>query len=212
MGSSTTTKRMSLEDKRNTLLGIYHETKQVYTEKEIVALGTKAGILTNTIVEINQSLVDDGLVEKEKIGGSNYFWSFPAKKDRMMQLKYEQTLTNIEALKVKVSEAEAKLADARRGREEDEHGERAKKLAKLVELENEKKAREKELEALQENDPQVLADLEKELQLVKEAAYRWTDNIFNCKSYLVKKRGMNSKEACKLLGIDSDFDYPEDPK
>jgi hypothetical protein len=138
-----------------------------------------------SIVEINQSLVDDGLVEKEKIGGSNYFWSFPAKKDRMMQLKYEQTLTNIEALKVKVSEAEAKLADARRGREEDEHGERAKKLAKLVELENEKKAREKELEALQENDPQVLADLEKELQLVKEAAYRWTDNIFNCKSYLV---------------------------
>lgn len=48
MGSSTTTKRMSLEDKRNTLLGIYHETKQVYTEKEIVALGSKAGILTNT--------------------------------------------------------------------------------------------------------------------------------------------------------------------
>jgi hypothetical protein len=102
-----------------------------------------------------------------------------------MQLKYEHTLTNIEALKVKVSEAEAKLADARRGREEDEHGERAKKLAKLVELENEKKAKEKELETLQENDPQVLADLEKELQLVKEAAYRWTDNIFNCKSYLV---------------------------
>lgn len=103
----------------------------------------------------------------------------------MMQLKYEHTLSNIEALKVKVAEAEAKMADARRGREEDEHGERAKKLAKLVELENEKKAREKELESLQENDPQVLADLEKELQLVKEAAYRWTDNIFNCKSYLV---------------------------
>ena len=113
-----------------------------------------------------------------------------------MQLKYEHTLSNIEALKVKVAEAEAKMADARRGREEDEHGERAKKLAKLVELENEKKAREKELEALQENDPQVLADLEKELQLVKEAAYRWTDNIFNCKSYLV---------CCSLFSYSTDI-------
>ena len=48
MGSSTTTKRMSLDDKRNTLLALYHETKQVFTEREIVALGTKAGILSNT--------------------------------------------------------------------------------------------------------------------------------------------------------------------
>jgi len=120
-------------------------------------------------------------------------------------------LSSIEGLKAKLSEAEAKLADAKRGRE-DEGGERSKKLARLAELEAEKKLKEAELDALKENDPQVLADLEKEKNLVKEAANRWTDNIFSCKSYLTKKRGMNSKEACKLLGIDSEFDYPEDPR
>ena len=52
------------------------------------------------------------------------------------------------------------------------------KLARLVELDKEKGVLEKELEGLKENDPQALADLEKELKLVTEAAHRWTDNIF----------------------------------
>lgn len=203
------TKRMSTEEKRKVILDIYHKSKDVYTEKEIISLATKAGVNVNTIPDINTSLVDDGLVDKDKIGGSNFFWSFPGKRDRVLQLEHEKILTEIESAKVKLISAEGKLADAKRGRE-DEDGERAKKIARLQELDKEKKSMEKELESLKENDPQVLADLKKELTLVTDAANRWTDNIFTCKSYLTKKRGMNSKEACKLLSITSEFDYPED--
>jgi len=162
-----------------------------------------------SIPDINASLVDDGLIDKDKIGGSNFFWSFPGKRDRLLQLEHEKTLADIEANKVKLVDAESKLADAKRGRE-DEDGERVKKLARLTKLSMEKKAMEEELEILKENDPQALADLEKELKLVTNAANRWTDNIFTCKSYLTKKRGMSTKEACKILGINSEFDYPED--
>lgn len=78
-------------------------------------------------------------------------------------------------------EAQEKLAEARRGREEDEQevGERASKLARLDELTKERKHLESELEKLKDLDPTVMADLEKELKLVKEAAHRWTDNIFS---------------------------------
>lgn len=199
---------MSADEKRKVILGIYHKTKKVYTEKEIVSLATKAGVNSNTVVDVNQGLVDDALVDKEKIGGSNYFWSFPGKKDRMMQLEHEQTLSKIEALKTKLTEASARLADAKRGRE-DEDGERAKKLARLSELQTLKKKSEEELERLKENDPQLLADLEKELRLCTEAANRWTDNLFACKSYLVKKRGLSKKDACKMVGITDAFDYVE---
>lgn len=200
---------MSAEEKRKVIIDIYHQTKDVYTEKEIIVLATKAGVNVNTIPDINASLVDDGLVDKDKIGGSNFFWSFPGKRDRMLQLEHEKVLTEIEVTKIKLVSAEAKLADAKRGRE-DEDGQRAKKITRLRELAEEKKSMEGELEILKENDPQVLADLKKELTLVTDAANRWTDNIFTCKSYLTKKRGMSSKEACKLLGITSEFDYPED--
>ena len=131
-----------------------------------------------SVIDINAALVDDGLVDKDKIGGSNFFWSFPGKKDRQLQIEHETTLTEIESAKARVAEAQSKLADAKRGREEDDDGSRAKKLARMIELEKEKKAKTAELDSLKENDPQALADLEKELKLVTEAAHRWTDNIF----------------------------------
>mmetsp|Transcript_80463 Transcript_80463/g.162973 ORF Transcript_80463/g.162973 Transcript_80463/m.162973 type:complete len:225 (-) Transcript_80463:344-1018(-) len=218
-------KRMSAEEKRKVILGIYHKDQQVYTEKEILSLAAKAGISANSIPDIHQGVIDDALVEKAKIGGSNYFWSFRAKKDRMAQIQHGKTLELIEEIKPKVAEAEARLSDAKRGREEDDEedgdedkgcksapsgGGRAKKLARLTQLGKEKAALEKELEKLKENDPAALADLEKELRFVTQAAHRWTDNIFECKSYLVKKRGMQKKEACKFLQISSEFDYPEE--
>lgn len=152
-----------------------------------------------SIADINQALVDDGLVDKEKIGGSNYFWSFPAKKDRLNQLAHEETLKKIEALKTNIKEAEAKLADAKRGREEDESGERAKKMARRIELRKGLGTAQTELDKLKQNDPQEIANLEQELKLVTGAAHRWTDNIFSCKDYLVKKRGMLKKEGEFLL-------------
>ncbi len=140
----------------------------------------------------------------------------------MAQIQYEKTLTLIDELKPRVAEAEARLSDAKRGREDDAEeeeekseetqmnevgtGSRAKKLARLSELGKQKASLEKELEKLKENDPAALADLEKELQLVTQAAHRWTDNIFECKSYLVKKRGMEKKQACKFLQISAEFD------
>ena len=162
--------------------------------------------LSDSIADINQSLVDDNLVDKDKIGGSNYFWSFPAKKDRQTQLLHEQTLQSIESLRSQIAEAQAKLADAKRGREDDESGDRAKKMARRSELIAERNEAEKELEKLKENDPRAIADLEEELKLVREAANRWTDNIFSCKDYLVKKRGMPKAEVYKILGITAEFD------
>ena len=41
---------MSAEEKRNAILGVYHSTKEVYTEKEIIALAAKAGVNQNTWV------------------------------------------------------------------------------------------------------------------------------------------------------------------
>jgi hypothetical protein len=41
---------MSAEEKRKTVLGIYHKGKSVYIEKEIITLATKAGVNSNTYV------------------------------------------------------------------------------------------------------------------------------------------------------------------
>jgi hypothetical protein len=56
-----------------------------------------------------------------------------------------------------------------------------------------------------------LANIETAAKACKTAADRWTDNVFAVKQYLVKKKGMNSKEVNKYLEIGDNFDYPELP-
>mmetsp|Transcript_25596 Transcript_25596/g.51103 ORF Transcript_25596/g.51103 Transcript_25596/m.51103 type:complete len:213 (+) Transcript_25596:54-692(+) len=202
-------KRMSAEEKRECLLSLYHATKDVYTEKEVQSLGCKAGISSGAVIPTNDALVDDNLVMKRKVGGQVYFWSFPAKKDRDMLTKLEQLEKDLEVWERKRTQAEAALTSARKGREDDD-GSRPAKMQKISSLESEKAAVAAELEVLKENDPAVVESLKKQLRMATEAAHRWTDNVFACKSYLTKKRGMSGKEADQYLRITSAFDYPED--
>lgn len=48
---------MSAEEKRKTILSIYHKTKTVYTEKEILTLASKAGVNANTYVRVNRNCI-----------------------------------------------------------------------------------------------------------------------------------------------------------
>jgi hypothetical protein len=122
-----------------------------------------------------------------------------------MQVQHQQNVESVDKMRASVEESSARLADSKRGREGDD-GERPTKLLRLSKNAQERQALQQEVETLKENDPQALADLEKELKLATEGANRWTDNIFNCKSYLTKKRGMDNKGACQTLGITSAFD------
>lgn len=65
----TATKRMSADEKRKAILDIYHKTKSVFTEKEIVTLATKAGVNSNTYVQILQ----EGKKKKETLTRMNAF-------------------------------------------------------------------------------------------------------------------------------------------
>lgn len=65
----------------------------------------------------------------------------------------------------------------------------------------------KELEKYRECDPEVLENLKKETLMAKEAANRWTDNVFSIKSWCVKKFGIDEKNIDKNFEIPEDFDY-----
>jgi predicted transcriptional regulator len=43
------------------------------------------GIVSQTVKEVIQELVDDNLVDFDKIGGSNFFWAFPSKASKVVR-------------------------------------------------------------------------------------------------------------------------------
>ena len=119
---------------------------------------------TNSIPNVHQSLIDDGLVYcrlklllvvqvKERL--------FKVKKDHMAPKLHKQTLKKIKDLKPKVEEVLAKLANAKWGWEEGKDGGLMKKKLEY----------EKELKSFKENDPVALSNLEKELKLLMHADF-----------------------------------------
>ena len=203
-------KRMNQEEKRTVILNIYHATKDVFTEKEILSLASKAGVAQNSILEINEKLIDDNLVIKQKIGGSNYMFSFPDSSNREKLRNVNELESKLLTSKTRKAELDLQYANSKIGREDTPTTNRTLNLKNLDDLKNEIKTNTITLNKLKENDPQLIHDLQKQLQMTKESANRWTDNIYNCKSYLQKKRGMSSKEASKIIGIKDDFDYPDE--
>ena len=79
--------------------------------------------MQQTIKDVNQALIDDGLVLGDKIGSANFFWSFPSKyyqdqlnlRDRTMQSK-TRSLESIDTLKTQISES--RVERNMKGREE----------------------------------------------------------------------------------------------
>lgn len=71
-------KGVSLDEKRTRMLQIFYEKREFFTLKELETIAPKEkGIVVQSVKDIVQALVDDGLVRTDKIGTSVYFWAFP---------------------------------------------------------------------------------------------------------------------------------------
>ncbi|ETL91854.1 hypothetical protein, variant [Phytophthora nicotianae] len=200
-------KGVSLQEKRERILRIYHESKEVFNLKEVEKLGSKAGVVLQTVKDVNQALVDDALVDCDKIGSGNYFWSFPSKLSQSRKRKLSE-------LEQRRHTAQEKLAKVKQNIEEQkslrsDSDERVQKLRRLEEQKAKVNGLRTKVQHLAENDPAILEELERKVRMAKEGSDRWTDNVYTLKAWVVKKRGVEGKEVDKWLGIKDDFDYVE---
>jgi len=199
---------LSLEEKRTRLLELFYEKKDFFLLKELEKIAPKEkGITSMSVKEVLQSLVDDNLVDTDKIGTSIYFWAYPSKAMHTRQQKLQQLTEQISECEKKITSTTKLLKQANTGREKTE--DRESILQELAQKEKLCKELEKELERYRECDPEVLENIQKETVMAKEGANRWTDNVFTIKSWCVRKFGLEEKMIDKNFGIPEDFDYVE---
>lgn len=197
-------KGLSADDKRRVILKIYHEKKEPFNLKEMELLASKAGVVQQTVKDMNQSLVDDFMVYSDKIGSANFFWSFPSKALQDKKNLKEQLEAQLVRSRESTIELERRLEEERLSRSAEG---RADKVARYTALKNQERELDATLEAGKANDPVELDRVTKQATDNMDHANRWTDNIWTVKSFLVKKKGMSGKDADKYLRIESDFDY-----
>lgn len=182
--------------------------KAVLTLKDLEKRAFKEkGIVKQTVKEIALELVYDGKIFMEKVGTSNYFWSFPSHYLKMRTTKIEELTETINKNKRKREDLEKRKEELLETRNPTE--ERESKLLKLEQLKEENEKYREELTQFAQNDPELLEAYMKDIQLAKEGVNRWTDNTYTIRSYMENKFSMTREIADQQLGIGEDFDYVE---
>lgn len=197
-------KGVSAEEKRKRIESIFHESGEFYQLKDIEKLGPKRGVVAQSVKDVLMSLVDDGLVTMDKIGTSNYFWSYPSaalqnKKNKLSDLETKLNKEVERGERLKQSIEEAKI-----DREESE--ERTLLLEQLNKEKKRAKELNEELQKYKDNDPAAYKAKENAAKVAKDAANRWTENVWEIQSYCVNNFNMQRSDFDKQFGIDDSFD------
>ncbi|XP_056418532.1 meiotic nuclear division protein 1 homolog isoform X3 [Hyla sarda] len=197
---------LSVDEKRTKMMEIFFETKDVFQLKDLEKIAPKQkGITSMSVKDVLQSLVDDGMVDSERIGTSNYFWAFPSKALHARKRKLETLESQLSEASQKKKQLEQSVQKAKVGRQDTE--ERTKLAAELASMRQQREKLTTELEKYKECDPDVIDEIRKTNIVAKEAVNRWTDNIFSVKSWAKKKFGFEESKIDKTFGIPEDFDY-----
>ncbi|KAG8956013.1 hypothetical protein FRC04_006462 [Tulasnella sp. 424] len=196
---------LSAEEKRVKLLEIFNESKDFYQLKELEKLGPKLkGIVSQSVKDVLQSLVDDNMVCSDKIGTSNFFWSFPSARGVMLQKKsdnLEASLSNasstVETLKAAIVEEESRRTAT---------PEREASLTRRSELQSRLAALHSERQKYGASDPVQINAKRRAIELAKEAAGRHTDNTMEVISYFQRTRGIDPRDFRAHLEISEDWE------
>ncbi|XP_077333190.1 meiotic nuclear division protein 1 homolog isoform X2 [Lithobates pipiens] len=182
---------LSVEEKREKMMEIFFEKKDVFQLKDLEKIAPKEkGITSMSVKDILQSLVDDGMVDSDRIGTSNYFWAFPSKALHARKRKLETLESQLSEASKKKKSLEESVEKAKVGRQDTkERSELLEELALLRQKQDQQKA---ELEQYKECDPDVIEEIH---------------NIFAVKSWAKKKFGFEERKIDKTFGIPEEFDY-----
>ncbi|KAM3937910.1 meiotic nuclear division protein 1 homolog [Leptodactylus fuscus] len=197
---------LSVDEKRTKMMEIFFETKDVFQLKDLEKIAPKQkGITSMSVKDVLQSLVDDAMVDSERIGTSNYFWAFPSKALHARKRKLETLESQLSEAAQKKKQLEESVKKAKVGRQDTE--ERTKLAEELQTLRQQREQLMTELEKYKECDPDVIDEIREANKVAKEAVNRWTDNIFSVKSWAKKKFGFEESKIDKTFGIPEEFDY-----
>lgn len=201
-------KGLSVEEKRTRMMDFFYEKKDFFQLKELEKLCQKEkGITSMSVKEILQGLVDDGMVDTDKIGTCVYFWAFPSKAGQNRKRKLEELSRHLEESQRKRKTAEQLIAKAKVGRESSEQ--RDQMLATVNKLQSDKKKLLEELDRHKDCDPEVMEQMKEDTVVAREAANRWTDNVFAVKTWVKNKLAVEEAVIDKQFDIPETFDYIE---
>jgi hypothetical protein len=200
------TKGLSFEEKCKRMTELFWERKEVFTLKELETLAPKAkGIVSQSVKDVLTTCVAEGTVDTDKIGSGNFYWSFPSKTLRTKQIKYQQLTQQQQQLTKELETLNEQLIVLEASRTTSDA--RSEQLQQLEVLQQQVKELTAASNEYMDCDMDAINKLKKGQQVSRDAANRWTDNIYVLVSYMKNKTGNPEMTNEKILQY---FDLPKD--
>lgn len=171
--------------------------------KELENLGHKVGVISNTVKDVVQSLIDDNLVETDKIGVGNYFWSLPSKGRQIRMNKLEDIKAKIMEYKTQKKALSQNIKNQLADKPDT-----SERLEKLQELKNSIATLEtltNQKDSLKSCTKAYYDECQEKVSKLTANYNTYTENILLARSYL-----KNANSSISVSEINKHFGIPDD--
>ncbi|XP_012539379.1 meiotic nuclear division protein 1 homolog isoform X2 [Monomorium pharaonis] len=156
-------KGVSLDEKRMRMLQIFYERKEFFTLKELEKIAPiEKNIVVQSVKDVLQALVDDGLVRSEKIGTSTYFWKFPGENITATERRIADTNKKIVETEFHLEKLKKELQKEKELKNDTE--EKRKLLEEVEQLRKEEQEIKKQIAKFSGVDPDVITEINEKAQ------------------------------------------------
>uniref|UniRef100_A0A8C4RB75 Meiotic nuclear division protein 1 homolog n=1 Tax=Eptatretus burgeri TaxID=7764 RepID=A0A8C4RB75_EPTBU len=177
---------LSVEEKRTKMMEIFYESKDIFQLKELEKIAPRDKKITcQSVKDVLQSLVDDAMVDSDRIGTSNYFWAFPSKALHARECKIRELEGQLQDATNKKNSLEESVKTAGVGRETTKIRTLSPRMRRI-------------------DGQMVRRRLENIPQLSPQE-----DNVFSIKCWARDKFGFEDNQIDKTFSIPDDLDYIE---
>ena len=201
-------KGMSRNEKLTAMQELMMESKDIWTLKELEKeCPRKKGISSMVVKEILQELCDCDLISSDKIGNGNFYWCFPSEaynRRKVQEDKYNEMINEYEN---EIQKIQNEIDELEPGREDSD--ERNELNEEIQQIQNEINDLNSEINKYNKLNPEGIKEKQRLSIVAFEAANRWTDNIFNLKTWCTNKFNLPSSDFDKSFEIPEYFDYLE---
>ncbi|ETN81056.1 Mnd1 family protein [Necator americanus] len=205
-------KGLSLEEKRAKMLELFYESQDIFQMKELEKIAPKKkGVISQSVKEVTQSLLDDGLIECEKIGPFVCYWAFPSKAMQTDSKRRSELLalySNLEAQEKDLSKGLDKYAQCsheviaqRKVRAERNREEINRWTGNVPSL----CACAPSLSGLCARRSRPFEELERRIK--RKSTFSFLDNILSIKKWCKSEFGMEENVLDQQFEIPADLDY-----
>eukprot|EP00962_Isochrysis_galbana_P023419 scaffold7079_cov128-Isochrysis_galbana.AAC.1 len=206
-------KGVSADEKKQRMLSMFHSSRAVYAMKDVEREAPKLGIISNAVKDVLKELICDDLVLEDKVGVSTYYWSFPGqagskKRAELANLRQQTAVLRAQVGQLKAQQAEQAKQRAQETGGRDESADIASVSCAIEALKQDEARLDGQLKAADMAGVLDLRQRIRDVPALKEAANRWTDNVFEVRKKFIDLFQMEPKAVDKEFGIDG-LDYLE---